>query len=201
METALISVAGFFLGSVPFSVIVGRFFLGEDIRDYGDGNPGATNAWKAGGWKIGLLAGLLDFSKGAAPVLLARYAFDVSGVAMVPVALAPVAGHAFSPLLKFRGGKALAVTFGIWTALTLWEAPVVLGLLFAALCLVQTEDAWSVLIGMGGLLVYLLVRGFESSYLYIWLGNTAILVLKHFGELGRPMHLKPGFLRLIRRST
>ncbi|MEO0157410.1 MAG: glycerol-3-phosphate acyltransferase, partial [candidate division WOR-3 bacterium] len=51
---------GFLLGSIPFSVILGRLFLSKDIRDYGDRNPGAANIWRAGGGTaLGLLAVLL----------------------------------------------------------------------------------------------------------------------------------------------
>ena len=56
--------AGFGLGSVPFSVLIGRRVLGKNIREYGDGNPGAFNVFKAGGQKSGYLAIALDVGKG-----------------------------------------------------------------------------------------------------------------------------------------
>jgi glycerol-3-phosphate acyltransferase PlsY len=122
--------AGFLLGSVPFSVLLSRGLGGEDPRVQADGNPGAFNAWKSAGWKAGIPAILLDFFKGAIPVGTAFYGVGISGISLLPVALAPILGHAFSPFLRFRGGKSLAVTFGVWAGLTFGEGALVLGLFF-----------------------------------------------------------------------
>ena len=54
--SALLVVVAFWLGACPFSVWIGRWFLGKDIRNYGDGNPGAANVFRAGGRKTGLFA-------------------------------------------------------------------------------------------------------------------------------------------------
>ncbi|KPK05115.1 MAG: hypothetical protein AMJ56_16395, partial [Anaerolineae bacterium SG8_19] len=69
MELIWIALA-FLCGSLPLSVWLGRLVLGIDIRQFGDGNPGAANVWRAGGAKWGLTAVLLDFLKGAIPVAL-----------------------------------------------------------------------------------------------------------------------------------
>jgi acyl-phosphate glycerol 3-phosphate acyltransferase len=103
-------------------------FLEVDIRQFGDGNPGGTNVWKAGGPRWGITAILLDGLKGLIPVSLALYQGEVSGWWVFPVSLAPIMGHVFSPFLNFRGGKALATTFGVWTALTLYQVPIVFGI-------------------------------------------------------------------------
>ena len=66
-------VVGFLCGALPFAVWLPRLIAGADVRRYGDGNPGAFNAWKAGGWHTGLPVLLLDFFKGALPVGLAHY--------------------------------------------------------------------------------------------------------------------------------
>jgi acyl-phosphate glycerol 3-phosphate acyltransferase len=89
------SLAGYLLGGVLFAVLLGR--LGRhDVRAVGDRNPGAVNAFKAAGPVAGAAALLLDFLKGAVPVGLARWVFGVEGWWLVPVALAPVLGHAFA---------------------------------------------------------------------------------------------------------
>lgn len=87
----------FFCGSLPFSVWLGRLFAHQDIRKFGDGNPGATNVLRAGGKVVGLLAYILDVSKGALPVGLAYQNFHLDGYWMCLIALAPSFGHAFSP--------------------------------------------------------------------------------------------------------
>ena len=116
----------FLIGSVPFSSILVSMFLKKDIRDYGEGNPGAANAFKAAGPIIGWAVLWLDFLKGALPVyFLTRYA---AGWQLPMIAVAPVLGHAFSPFLRFSGGKAITTSFGIWTGLTSWQGPVAMGL-------------------------------------------------------------------------
>ena len=171
---------GFLLGAMPFSLWLGYLFLHTDIRHYGDGNPGATNAWKAGGWRVGIPALLLDYLKGVVPVGLAHFGAGISGWGLGAVALAPVLGHAFSPFLGFKGGgKALAVTFGIWTGLTLAEGPIILGLFFAVFLLIQTSDGWAVLLGLLAFGLYLLLQQSDTVILVIWLGNTLLLTWKY----------------------
>jgi glycerol-3-phosphate acyltransferase PlsY len=191
---------GFLLGAMPFSYWLGRLVLQTDIRDYGDGNPGAISAWRAGTWRVGLPAMLLDYLKGAMPVSLAHLAFEVSGWSLVPIALAPVLGHAFSPFMRFRGGKAVAATFGIWTGLLVPEGPMVLGLFLGLFYLLQTVDAWSVILGMLGFLAWLLLRQADPVILVIWGGNMLVLVWKHRRDLRQPLRLRPFFVKLLRRD-
>ncbi|MGQ9600355.1 MAG: glycerol-3-phosphate acyltransferase [Anaerolineae bacterium] len=193
-------VVAFLAGSLPFSVWLGRMCLGTDIREFGDGNPGAANAWKAGGWRVGVGAVLLDWLKAAAPVGLAFQVGQLSGWEIVPVALAPVLGHAFSPFLRFRGGKAVAVTFGVWTGLTLWEGPTVLGLLFGFFYYLQSNDGWSVLLGMLSLGGYWGLRQAEPWILVVWGGDTLILAWKHRHELRQPIRLRPWIANRVRRE-
>ena len=107
------SLFGFLLGSLPFSVWIGQFILKKDIRDYGDHNPGATNVLRAGGFPPYALALALDISKGAIPVGLAYQVFSIQDWQILPIALAPPLGHAFSPFLNWRGGKAIAAIGGV----------------------------------------------------------------------------------------
>jgi len=199
MLLILWTATSFLLGAMPFSVWMGRLFLRTDVRSYGDGNPGAINAWRAGGYKSGLPAILLDYLKGAVPVSLASFKFGFTGWQLVVVALSPVLGHAFSPFLRFRGGKAVAVTFGIWTGLTLWKGPTMLGIFLGISFLLQRADAWSVILAMLGLLVYFLLRQADTFILIIWFGNVLILTWKHRRDLLQGIGLRPYVLKLFRR--
>ena len=62
------TLLAFLCGSVPFSLLLGFWVLKLDVRRYGDGNPGAANVIRAGGWRVGIPAVFLDSLKGAAPV-------------------------------------------------------------------------------------------------------------------------------------
>ena len=191
---------GFLLGAMPISPWLVRLATGDDIRRYGDGNPGGANAWRAGTWRLGLPAVLLDFAKAAVPVSLARFRVGITGPGLVAVALAPLLGHAFSPFLGFRGGKAVAATVGMWSGLTLWEAPTVLGICFALLTWLQSVDGWSVALGMLGLLLYLLLRRAGADLLAVWVLNFALLMWKHRAALRQPPRLRPRILRLLGRQ-
>lgn len=197
---ALWTGIGFLLGAMPFSYWLGRLVLHTDIRLYGDGNPGAANAWRAGKWRVGVPALLLDYLKGAVPVSLAQGQGGLHGWVLLPVALAPVLGHAFSPFLHFKGGKAVAATFGIWTGLTIWEAPTVLGISVGVIHRFQVIDAWTVMGGMVGLLFYLLQRGTALHILAIWSGNLVVLVWKHRDDLRQRPRLRPWVRHLLRRG-
>ena len=148
-------LAAFFLGAIPFSVICGKLIAKKDIREFGDGNPGAANAFRAGGLKTGVPAVILDVLKGFLPVWLAKEAgFESYPLALV--ALAPILGHAFSPFLKFRGGKAIAATYGAWLALSVWWA-LALGVGMGIFYSFMRADAWVVLLGFlfqGALLAF-----------------------------------------------
>lgn len=193
--TALLWVAfAFVCGSLPLSLWLGKAALHVDIRAYGDGNPGAANVWRAGGRWWGLLAILLDAFKGAIPVGVATYGAGVQGWTLVAVALAPILGHAWSPFLRFQGGKALSVTFGVWTGLTLWQAPVVLGIAFAVWLKILVVEGWAVLFGMLTLLVFFLATSVPWEWLAVWVGSLAIFLYKHRADYRRRPRLQDGWL-------
>ncbi len=200
MIAVLLFILLFFCGAIPFSYLLGRFVLHKDIRDYGDGNPGAANAWKAGGAVVGLAAVLLDVSKGLIPILLVLSLFDIEGIALAFLAVAPVCGHAFSPFLHFRGGKAVAVTYGVWLALTGLAGPLAMGLTSAIFVLIQSVDAWTVMAGMAGLFTYLLYTEAEQPYLLTCIINSALVFLKHRQDLKGFIKLRPQFAAMLRRD-
>jgi glycerol-3-phosphate acyltransferase PlsY len=171
-------VAAFGLGSVPFAVLLGHL-AGVDPRRVGDGNPGAFNAWKAGGWKLGAPVLAADVLKGALPVACARRV-GWRGGWLVAISLAPVMGHGFSPFLGGRGGKGLASTLGVWAGVTGPEAPLVLGfgLTLGRLGL-RLRDLEAVAFGQGLLLAALLVRKHPPELLLTWLGLTGLLLWKY----------------------
>lgn len=183
MMALIWTLIGFLLGSLPISVWLGNLALHTDIRAYGDGNPGGTNVIRAGNRGLGLLVIILDMLKGAIPVALAYYVFGVDGWPLVPVVLAPIAGHAFSPFLRFRGGKALASTFGVWTALTVPFGPFVMGgsaLMFYRLL---NLSGWAVMASLLTLLGFLLLAGVTLPSIVAWAGTVAFLAWTHRADL------------------
>jgi glycerol-3-phosphate acyltransferase PlsY len=197
MITLLWIVFAFFCGSLPFSVWLGKIALRKDIRQYGDASPGAANVFRAGSKGWGAIAILLDILKGAVPVGLANYGAGITGWSLAVVAIAPIAGHAYSPFLRFKGGKAIAVSLGIWCGLTLYQVPLVLGLILGIFIVLFTNNGWSTVLGFASLMVYLLIIAAPLWMLGVWLGNLVIVVWKHRADLKQPTTLRPWVKRLF----
>ena len=104
--------AAFALGSLPSAYVAGRVLRGVDIREIGSGNPGALNAGDRLGKAVGVLVLLADAGKGVLAVALAQRLAAGDGWVYASATLA-VAGHNFSPFLRFRGGKGAATAFGV----------------------------------------------------------------------------------------
>ena len=103
----LTAVAAYFIGSVPFGIVLARLYRLPDPRTIGSGNIGATNMLRSGRRDVAALTMLLDGGKGALAVVLAS-CLDMD-TALSALALAAAAfGHMISPWLKFSGGKGVA---------------------------------------------------------------------------------------------
>jgi glycerol-3-phosphate acyltransferase PlsY len=191
MTTLLWIAFAFFCGSLPFSVWLGKTALQTDIRQFGDANPGAANVFRAGSKGWGAVAILLDILKGALPVGLANYGAHITDWSLALIAIAPIAGHAFSPFLRFKGGKAIAVSLGIWCGLTLYQVPLVLGLILGILIALFTNNGWSTVLGFASLSVYLLIIAAPLWMLGVWLGNLTIIVWKHRADLKQSTTFRP----------
>lgn len=181
----------FLSGSLPFSVWLGRLFLDVDVREFGDGNPGATNLFRAGSPPLGIAVLILDVGKAALPVGICHSVLGLGGPGMIFISLAPLAGHMFSPFLGFNGGKALAAALGVWIGLTIWQAslPAVLGVVLGIL--IFSSPGWAVMLAMGIILLVLLIWIPNPLLIWVWAGQTALLAWSHRLDLKE----KPRFHR------
>src|SRR5271156_180934 len=109
----------YLVGAIPFGYLVARW-RGVDILHQGSGNIGATNVGRVLGRRFGILVFVLDFAKGALPVLAAQ----TVGPGWLPVTagLAAFLGHLFPVYLRFRGGKGVATSAGVVAVLLPWPA-------------------------------------------------------------------------------
>ena len=108
MKTILCILLGYLLGSLPFALIIGKVFYHTDIRQYGSGNLGGTNAGRVLGKKAGISVILFDVLK---VVLAIAIATQVSKVAGIWTGLACCVGHCYPIFAKFHGGKAVSTMF------------------------------------------------------------------------------------------
>ena len=115
-EIFLVFLLSYISGSIPFGLILSKFFLNKDIRKIGSKNIGATNVLRAGNKYIAAVTLLLDIFKGVVPIVITNYYFPnliyLSG-------LMAFLGHIFPVWLKFKGGKGIATYLGIIFALSL----------------------------------------------------------------------------------
>ena len=142
MSTIILIVVAYILGSVPNALWIGKVFKGIDIREHGSKNTGSTNAARVLGVKLGILTLVLDISKGAIPVALSLFMkadlleniTGISNLDFIMIGIFAIVGHSFSIFMKFKGGKAVATTVGVFTVLVpkaLLLAAVVFFVIFA----------------------------------------------------------------------
>lgn len=178
-----LGVAAFFLGSIPFGLIVGRLFYNSDIRASGSGNIGAANALRSYGKGGGGAVLVLDALKGAlAAVLCGLVAQSAAWEAFG--AFAAVLGHCYSPWLRFRGGKGVATWLGA-LAVIAWP----LALAFIALWLVVVVPTrWASLGSLSATVLSAAGLWVESgdASLGVWAAAAAaVIVWKHRENIGR----------------
>jgi len=107
----------YFIGAIPFGLLLGKAFLGVDVRTLGSGNIGATNVLRAGGKGAAILTLLADCLKGVLPVLAVRYVFQAEYIT-VAAGAAAIIGHNFPIYIGFKGGKGVATSFGVVLAVS-----------------------------------------------------------------------------------
>ena len=110
-EILLAIVIGYLLGSIPFALVIGKVFYKKDIRQYGSGNLGGSNAGRVLGKKAGLSVMTLDVLKVAIAILLASF-LENKDTVLVTAGVAAAIGHCFPIFAKFKGGKAVATMYG-----------------------------------------------------------------------------------------
>lgn len=163
LELAIVVVVSYLIGAIPMGYIAGRALKGIDIRDYGSGKIGATNVLRVLGYRPFIGVMVADALKGYVPVLATWYLFngggDVTDAHALQVAsgIAAVLGHDYPVYIRFRGGRGVAVSFGVYAAMAL---PLFVGLvavgLFIALAVRYMSVMSIVTVPLGALTLLLL---------------------------------------------
>jgi glycerol-3-phosphate acyltransferase PlsY len=172
-------VLGYAIGAINPASIYARL-RGTDLRAVGSGNPGATNAGRAFGWKVGVLVAALDILKGYVPVVLLSYlAGQVPGLI---AGIAAVLGHISSPYLKGRGGKGVATSLGAVLAVhPVWALVVVA--VFGLVFLLTRRVGISSVAGSLALVPCALVWGDGTPDVVFAAALTVIIVVRHRSNL------------------
>ncbi len=195
----------FLIGSIPFSIIISKLIASTDIRRVGDGNPGSANIWKSSGWFLGLIALTMDLGKSLIPVYyvttyLQHPTSIFSDIVIALVALSPILGHAYSPFLRLRGGKALASSWGSWIALTGGLALPIGFIFLGAMHLLQKNHAITVTFCVAGFLIVFFPIIMRPYIALFWVSNMVIIVYKHRSEYSGGISLRNWVFKLAGRS-
>ncbi|MBI4818889.1 MAG: glycerol-3-phosphate 1-O-acyltransferase PlsY [Deltaproteobacteria bacterium] len=110
-------IAAYVVGGIPFGLVLARRFAKVDVRAAGSGNIGATNVARTAGKGLGILTLVLDALKGAAPVLIALW-LSLGVQVTAAAGFLAIVGHVFSPYLRFKGGKGVATSLGVFATFT-----------------------------------------------------------------------------------
>ena len=151
---AVLALASYFAGSIPFGFIIGKLVKGVDLRKLGSGNIGATNAGRVLGKKWGLICLALDALKGLLPVAFLPPLFVPESSpwlahATVLSGVSTIIGHMFPCWLGFRGGKGVATSLGVLSILSPWGLLVAAGLFFSSLACWRIVSLSSMLAAAG----------------------------------------------------
>ncbi len=165
LERVALLLGAYLFGSVSSAILVTRLWTGKDIRTLGNRNAGAANVARSVGIWPAVCVGLVDFAKGALPVLVARGLGLGEGWALAG-AVAAVIGHSYPLYFRFRGGKGLATSLGALLALTPLETLLVLPVLGVVYLVITGSAVTGALVGL------LLLMG-----LNYWRGYALVVVL------------------------
>jgi len=180
-------VAAFFIGGIPFGVVVARLVGGPDPRTLGSGRTGGANVLRAVGPGWALVAGLLDMLKGTAAVLIARWV-GVGPWVEVLAACAAIIGHSRSPYLRLGGGRGVSVAFGTLLVLEPIVAAVTVAA-FVAIVVVSGYSSLGSLLGAAGAgLAFLgieLANGGPVAYVFYACAAPTLVWLFHIDNIQR----------------
>jgi glycerol-3-phosphate acyltransferase PlsY len=152
LRGAAAAVAGYLIGCISFGYISAKLFRGKDIREVGSGNAGTANVIRNYGWGVGLVTFVGDVAKGAAAALIGAMIVPELSAGAVPLirfglvdvrigaligGVAAVVGHIWPVFLKFRGGKGVASSLGVFLVIMPVQAALVFALCAAIIALTR----------------------------------------------------------------
>ena len=186
----LLIVVSYLIGGIPAAYLGGRIQNGTDIRKHGNGNVGTVNAIRTLGLRSGLMVLAADAAKGAIAIGVGRIA-GVPDYTLFAMAIAVTAGHNWSPYIGFKGGKGVAVIFGI----SLVMAPVVsvmAGPVVFATYYATRSWVWAFGAGIVAINAILVVVGAPGLCIAMCLVLSALVIATHFArefrELKQALH-------------
>ncbi len=185
----LITLVGYLLGSIPFGLLVTRLVKGVDIREFGSGNIGATNAYRVMGFGMGVLVALLDIGKGALAVYIAKlysvsYYGEEAAIFILIVGIAAIAGHNLPIFLKFDGGRGVATSVGVLGSLAPWPI-IITAVLWITIILLSKYVSLASITGAVAVPILMLIFSKPIEYLIFCLLISLFVIYRHRPNIKR----------------
>lgn len=189
MDYVISSVIGYLIGSVPFALVIGKVFYGKDVRNYGSGNLGGSNAGRTLGKAAGITVSLCDVLKATMAMTVIYFIYNTQPTMILAGFFATI-GHCFPLFAKFKGGKAVSTAFGfllgavIFITHNIFDLIVPLAIFFIALYLCKMVSLSAIIAMVSGSL-YLFFT--QTNYL-LTLAFTIIAIIvisRHKGNIER----------------
>ncbi len=183
LKIVLLLILAYLIGSFPTGVLVGNLFFHKDIRQYGSGNPGTTNAFRVFGPKAGSFVLVIDVLKGTLASQLPIWCHLGPHQLVLAFGVAAILGHSFSIFLNFHGGKAVATSAGVLLGYSLPFFLVCAAIFLPMLALTSMVSVASLIS-----VVLILIASFFFHDLYltgIMIGITLLLFIRHQSNIKR----------------
>jgi glycerol-3-phosphate acyltransferase PlsY len=183
----VVVVVGYLLGAIPSGLIVGKLIRGVDLREFGSGKTGATNALRTLGKGPAALVLLLDVSKALAALLVAHIIVGATAAAFL-AGLAAAIGHNWPIYAGFRGGRGVLVSFAIFWVLC-WPAALAATCIGGALIGLSRMVSFGVLVGTAvgvAVTIPFVVTGLYSPWVLVYAALVAgLIVVRHADNIQR----------------
>jgi len=171
LEIIIVLFYSYFLGSIPFGLIITKIFLNQDIRNVGSGNIGTTNVLRTGKKSLAIATLIFDILKGYVSVVVTlKYFNDLIYFS----ALICFIGHIFPVWLKFKGGKGVATYLGIILALS-FKFGIIFGITWLIISFIFKYSSLASMIG--ALIVFAYSTILDNTTLSIFLFISFIIIL------------------------
>ena len=185
MNSIVVALAAYLVGSVSFAVIVSHAFSLPDPRTYGSGNPGATNVLRTGRKVAAILTLLGDAVKGWLAVYLAHRYGDEPMIAAAFASVCVVLGHVFPVFHRFQGGKGVSTAAGALFALSLWLGLATLATWIAIAGFFRISSLAALAAAIFAPAFTAILLGWQHPYLAGVTAVSSILLLRHRSNIAK----------------
>ena len=193
MNTILLLLIAYLMGSIPSGLWIGKIFFGKNLREHGSGNTGTTNTFRVLGTKAGIIVFAMDVLKGLIPTLFPTW-FGVTHTTLwgIIFGLAAILGHIFPIFAGFKGGKAVATTFGALIGISPWFVLFCVIVFIVSLYLTSMISFASVttsVLGILGILIFpafhIIIPRYDLLFSIVFILVGLGIIILHRSNIGR----------------